>query len=70
MTLEELLWQRTWLIEQLAAAWGWSELEVYDAVRRDSKRPASADTHPKGGDVKQAPSLMSGAVPKADAQRR
>jgi hypothetical protein len=29
--------------------------------------PASADTHPKGGDVQQAP-LVSGAVPKADAQ--
>ena len=30
--------------------------------------PASADTHPKGGDVKQAP-LVSGAVPdRADAQ--
>ena len=30
-------------------------------------RLASADTHPKDGDVKQAP-LVSGAVPKADAQ--
>lgn len=29
--------------------------------------PASADTHPKDGDVKQAP-LVRGAVPEADAQ--
>jgi hypothetical protein len=27
---------------------------------------ASVDTHPQGGDVKQAPSLMSGAVGEAE----
>jgi hypothetical protein len=32
-----------------------------------NERAASADTHPKDGDVQQAP-LVSGAVPKADAQ--
>jgi hypothetical protein len=31
---------------------------------RDTRHAASADTHPKGGDVEQAPSLMSGAVPE------
>jgi hypothetical protein len=38
-----------------------------DMVVVDRARAASADTHPKDGDVQQAP-LVSGAVPKADAQ--
>jgi hypothetical protein len=54
--------------------WAETVIRDADAVRlRDylnaylaASLNASADTHPKGGDVKQAP-LVSGAVPKADA---
>jgi transcriptional regulator with XRE-family HTH domain len=46
-------------------------LKVAGMIDREMKaRAASADTHPKGGDAKQAP-LVSGAVPRegeADAQ--
>jgi hypothetical protein len=38
-------------------------------VREPCVVNASCDTHPKGGDVQQAP-LVSGAVAKPDAQRR
>lgn len=31
---------------------------------RDGDPAASADTHPKGGDVQQAPAPLSGAVPE------
>ena len=40
---------------------------LFQEILKAHGAPASADTHPKGGDVKQAPAPLSGAVPKADA---
>ena len=34
--LARLKYERTWLIEQLAAAWGWSEEKLLKQVRESS----------------------------------
>jgi hypothetical protein len=43
---------------------------LHFVVRQLKAKLASVDTHPEGGDVQQAPSLMGSAVPQADAQTK
>jgi hypothetical protein len=35
--VERLRYERNWLIEQLAGAWGWTEQEVSERLHRDSR---------------------------------
>jgi hypothetical protein len=42
---------------------------LFQEILKAHGAPASADTHPKGGDVQQAPASLSGAVGEAETPK-